>query len=261
MITGVPKPQEMTVLITVKTYPLPSEGYQELVCTAGVLQDGSFVRLYPIDYRYRPYWQWYGKYQWVKVVAEKNVRDPRPESYRPVSGTPIRPIGVPLDTKKNWAERKKYVLAKGVQSMCGLQSLSQSKQSLGIIRPKEVTKFTVEPVERTWKPKWVALLRQENLFGLQHKPLEKIPYKFSYTFTCEETGCKGHKMMIEDWEIGELYRNMLIKFKDEATAVQKVKEKFYDQICAEKRDPHFFVGTVLKHGTWVILGAFWPKKE
>ena len=28
------------VLITVKTYPLPSSKYEELVCTAGLLEDG-----------------------------------------------------------------------------------------------------------------------------------------------------------------------------------------------------------------------------
>ena len=68
-------------------------------------------------------------------------------------------------------------------------------------------------------------------------------------------------MMIEDWEIGELYRAMRIKYSDEETAVQKVKEKFYTQVCAANRDTHFFVGTVLQYNSWVILGAFWPKKE
>lgn len=43
------------VLVTVMTYPQPSLRYDEIVCTANVLEDGSLVRLYPIDYRYRPY--------------------------------------------------------------------------------------------------------------------------------------------------------------------------------------------------------------
>ncbi len=42
------------VLITVMTYPHPSESHQELVCTAGITESGEWVRLYPIDYRYRP---------------------------------------------------------------------------------------------------------------------------------------------------------------------------------------------------------------
>ena len=31
------------VLITVMTYPLPSRGYQELVCTAGITEEGKWV--------------------------------------------------------------------------------------------------------------------------------------------------------------------------------------------------------------------------
>ena len=36
------------VLLTVTTYPLPSKSYDELVCTAGVLEDGSWIRIYPM---------------------------------------------------------------------------------------------------------------------------------------------------------------------------------------------------------------------
>lgn len=33
------------ILLTVTTYPLPSRSYDELVCTAGVREDGSWVRM------------------------------------------------------------------------------------------------------------------------------------------------------------------------------------------------------------------------
>lgn len=39
------------VLIAVKTYPTLSEKYDELVCTAGFLEDGSWIRTYPIPFR------------------------------------------------------------------------------------------------------------------------------------------------------------------------------------------------------------------
>lgn len=42
------------VLVTVLTYPHPSAKYKELVCTAGVTAAGEWIRLYPVDYRYRP---------------------------------------------------------------------------------------------------------------------------------------------------------------------------------------------------------------
>ena len=43
------KKQALKVLIVVKTYPIPSARYDELVCTAGVTESGDFVRLYPIQ--------------------------------------------------------------------------------------------------------------------------------------------------------------------------------------------------------------------
>lgn len=253
-------PEKVKVLITVKTYPLPSEGYQELVCTAGVLEDGRFIRLYPIDYRYRPYWQWYKKYQWIELEVEKNPKDPRPESFRPTRNANIKPLGEPISSKNKWVDRRRYVLAQGAQTMCGLQQLPANQRSLGIVRPKQVSDFTIESADRTWKPKWNDLFSQQRLFGPQQKALEKIPFKFSYVFTCEEAGCNGHKMMIEDWEVGQLYREMRDKYRDETVATQKVKDKFFGQMCAPTVDTHFFVGTVLKHSTWVILGTFWPKK-
>ena len=68
-------------------------------------------------------------------------------------------------------------------------------------------------------------------------------------------------MMIEDWEIGQLYRAMRDKFGNAEVAVEKVRQKFFDQICGPDIDTHFFVGTVLSHASWIILGTFWPKKE
>ena len=64
--------KRLRVLITVKTYPIPSAKYDELVCTAGVREDGSFVRLYPINFRDLDYSKQYRKYQWIEVAAEKH---------------------------------------------------------------------------------------------------------------------------------------------------------------------------------------------
>ena len=255
-------PQKLRVLITIKTYPLPSKSYQELVCTAGVQADGTFVRLYPIDYRYLPYWQWYKKYQWIEVEAEKHDTDPRKESYKPVLDT-LRPVGAPLAPQNNWAERRKYVLARGTHSMEDLYELQEHDNvSLGIIRPRKVYDLVVEEVEREWKPEWQTLFLQQRLFGPQQKPLEKIPYRFSYRFACDDPRCGGkHEMMIEDWEVGELYRGMRQKFGDEKIAVEKVKDKFFGQLCAPNIDTHFFVGTTLQYGKWIVLGVFWPKKQ
>ena len=190
---------------------------------------------------------------------EKNLKDPRPESFRPVLGTRIRPLGKILSSKNNWAERKQYVLAKGVNNMCELEHHSRGERSLAIIRPNQVLDFMAEPCERDWKPKWKKLFEQNMLLGPQQKPLEKIPYKFYYSFKCEAPSCKGHVKMIEDWEAAELFRKMRDKHGEEL-ALEKVKERFFCTMCAPQVDTHFLVGTILQYNAWVILGVFWPKK-
>ncbi|RJO67438.1 MAG: hypothetical protein C4523_09535 [Myxococcales bacterium] len=248
------------VLVTIKTYPQPSRSHQELVCTAGVLDDGSFIRLYPVNFRYRPYWQWYKKYEWIEAEVEKNQDDPRRESYRPNLET-IHPTGEWIDTKKNWAKRKPYVLPLVSRSMEELRERQEAENvSLGIIKPKEISALIVEPDEPDWKPKHQELFRQLKLFGPEQKTLEKIPFKFSYKFTCDDPRCNGHQMMIEDWELGQLYLSMRDKHGGPEIAAEKVRQKFYDQMCAADRDTYFFVGTVARYGTWIVLGVFWPKR-
>jgi len=66
-------------------------------------------------------------------------------------------------------------------------------------------------------------------------------------------------MMIEDWEIAALYWNCVDGGYSPADACRKVKQKFLEEICGPDKDTYFYVGTVLAHGTWVVIGTFWPK--
>ena len=79
------------VLITVKTYPVLSDTYIELSCTAGFREDGSWVRIYPIPYRLLDGDKQFHKYQWIELELEHNLRDPRPESFRPKNIDDINP--------------------------------------------------------------------------------------------------------------------------------------------------------------------------
>jgi hypothetical protein len=245
-------------LVTVKTYPIPSAGYDELVCAAGVREDGSFVRLYPVPFRYRPEDQQYGKYQWISVQAVKSRRDPRPESFRPELES-IEVLGRPVGTGDGtWAERRRIVLANGPDTMCGLRR--QNTRSLGIVRPKRIESFRAVKVARAWPAKHARVIAQAKLFGPDRKPLRKLPYQFKYRFRCEAPGCRSHTMTIEDWEVGTLYWRMLAEHGSEDVAILKVHQKFYGEMCAGDRDTHFFVGNTLAHPrSWLVLGVFWPR--
>lgn len=251
------------VLITVMTYPHPSESHQELVCTAGISEAGEWVRLYPIDYRYRPDDQQFRKYQWIEIgLADHGAgNDKRKESRRPDLES-IRILGEPLPTDSNWRARREIVDALPHRTKIELEALYESERvSLGIVRPTEVLDLKVEPVERKWKPQWQDVLNQFNLFSGPPKQLEKLPYKFSYIFRCADSAEKVHSAMIEDWELGVLYRKEVERLGDEEAAIANVRKKFFDQICHPSRDTRFFMGTVFPYNTWVVIGLFWPPKD
>jgi len=98
------------ILITVKTYPTISGKYDEVVCTAGFLEDGTWIRIYPVPFRKRPYKEQYKKYDWIELDLIKNTKDFRPESYRPVQADTEIKIVDHIDTSQNWKERKKFCL-------------------------------------------------------------------------------------------------------------------------------------------------------
>lgn len=255
--------EHMKVLITVKTYPIPSSQYDELVCTAGVREDGAFVRLYPINFRDLPFSQQYKKYQWIEVEASKHRgRDARKESYRPKCDT-IRLRGEPIPASHNWAERARFVLAQKSNSMEHLQELQKKdRTSLGIFRPKKISELIVESTTADWPGRFKAALAQARLWDdrkVTKEPPRKVPFKFQYKFECSDSRCKGHKMMIEDWEVGALYWRLIDRGATPAEAAGSVREKFLNVLCASDRDTHFYVGTVLQHGTWVVIGVFWPR--
>ena len=98
------------ILITVKTYPTLSEKYDELVCTAGFREDGTWIRIYPVPFRKLDYENQYQKLQWIEMDVVKNTSDFRPESYRPANIEKVFVVGEKIGTKNDWALRKNIVL-------------------------------------------------------------------------------------------------------------------------------------------------------
>ena len=254
-------PDTTKVLITVMTYPHPSQGYQELVCTAGITESGEWIRLYPVDYRYRPRQQQFRKYQWIEVELEKSPsgKDNRPESFRPTLDS-IRIVGEPLSTNNDWRERRDIIDALPHLTLNEWKARhEQDKTSLGIVRPAKILDMEIRPVENTdWKPEWQSLFKQMTLFGPQQKPLTKLPYSFHYIFECEDSD-KPHTAMCEDWELGVLFLKQSEKLGPEEAA-KSVRDKFLGQLCDDTKDTRFFMGTRFPYNVWLVLGVFWPPK-
>ena len=252
----------MKVLITVKTYPHPSRGYQELVCTAGVSESLEWVRLYPVDYRYRPTTQRFKKYQWIEVELSPrgSGNDDRKESRRPNLDS-ISLLGEPLSEKKDWQERREIIDRLPHFSLNQLKERHNAdKTSLGIVRPKRVIDMEVrESSDPDWKPEWRNLFLQRTLFGPPQKELRKLPYTFHYVFESEDSA-KPHTAMCEDWELGALFLKERERLGSDEAAADSVKYKFLDELCGPDKDTRFFMGTYFPYNTWLVLGVFWPPR-
>lgn len=262
------------VLICVKTYPTLSEKYDELVCTAGVREDGSWIRIYPVPFRKLHYNKRYSKWQWIELDLIRNNKDLRPESFRPNLDSPITLLNK-VGTERMWAERKSLVLHDVKTNMTELivEAKDPAKRtSLAILKPSRVIDFIWESVEREWdKSKLYAIKSHQEQLDLFEQEdvatifqvVQKIPYKFSYVFETED-GIR-RTLMIEDWEIAMLYLNALNAAEgDEIIACQKVKEKYFDDFVS-KKDLYFFMGTTLKFhniatNPFIIIGTFYPPK-
>ncbi|MDR2809219.1 MAG: hypothetical protein LBB84_01510 [Tannerellaceae bacterium] len=267
------------VLITVTTFPLPSRSYDELVCTAGVLEDGTWIRIYPMPLSFLKELKIHGrvqktKYTWIELDLKKRTNDFRPESHSP-NDYNFKDLVVynNIGTDRFWEERKMYCLKNVYTNMSKLIEDSKDPQnvSLATFKPLKITDFIIEESEREWKPEWKSLIQQHQInFDNPDNPIQKelsakLPYTFSYKF--EEESGTTRTLMIEDWEIAQLFWNCLRNSKgDETKACQAVKKKYFD-IFTKEHDIYFFLGTTREWHTrrsrnpFVIIGVFYPKKN
>jgi len=141
-----------------------------------------------------------------------------------------------------------------------------------LFKPSKIIDFVIEKSEDDWDSNLVKKInsdiKQPTLFDTEEELraketfelVKKVPYKFSYKFT-DETG-KESCLMIEDWEIGQLYWNCLKYSNNNAkVAIEKVKQTYLTEF--QKKDLYLFLGTTRQFHGWaknpfVIIGVFYP---
>lgn len=246
-----------------KTYPEISRKYTETVCTAGIVADSkTFVRLYPIRFRYLEGKMQFKKYQWIRADITKATSDQRPESYN-IAPDSIE-LGDIIKAGKTWEERCAWLLNENTvfPSVEALRAAQENDgTSLGIVKPKIVNQVII----RQRDPKEVeeaiakkdSVVNQLDLFE-EKKDLYIFPVRIMIEFSCNDPGCTGHKMSILDWEFAQLYRKVI----KTADWQEKIKSKILDEIFAENRDTHITFGNMVSHPqTFTVLGFFWPPKQ
>jgi len=264
------------IYITVKTYPTLSEKYDELVCTAGICEDGSWIRLYPLPFRKLDNEQRFKKYQWIEADIGRNASDFRFESHKVFNIDTIKVLE-PETAKVNWEERKR-ILFKSEKIYTNLTELIKMAKeppyrSLAIFKPAKILDFYAEETERDWpkdkleriqaKAEQLSLFQTPDEVIEEFKVVQKLPYVFKYKF--EDDQGKESNLMIEDWEAGTLYLNCLRNANgDEGKALKKVHEKYWDDFIT--KDIFFFLGTRksdhhMAVNPFSIVGVFYPPAD
>ena len=257
------------ILVTVKTYPTLSKKYGETVCTAGVREDGSWVRIYPVSFRRLDQEEQYRKYDWIECPLARRTADPRPESFNPTNTAGLIPVGH-MGTSDRWRERRRLLLQTATVYDRLDELIAGAKNntvSLAVFKPTKVNDFVWENDEREWSQKRLDQMRavhgqlalfEDNSWRRTFQVIPKLPYTFSYKF--EDVAGRRSKLQVLDWEIGALYWNCLKSANcDEQVALDKVREKYFDTFL--KTDLHFFLGTTQQYhqvgpNPWVIIGVF-----
>ena len=256
------------ILITVKTYPTLSRKYGETVCTAGVREDGSWVRIYPVPFRRLDEAEQYRKFDWLECDLVRSHTDPRPETRHAADIRQLVPVGH-METDGNWRERRQLLLGKGTVHT-RLQALIEGAKantlSLAVFKPATIKDFVWEEDTREWDERKLAEMRNQSnqgeLFAEEawrktFQVIPKLPFSFSYRFT--DADGRESEVQVLDWEAGALYWNCLRRHGDEPTALEKVRAKYLDEF--KRTDLHFFLGTTQQFhfvapNPWVIIGVF-----
>jgi hypothetical protein len=234
------------ILVLVRATPEQSKKYGYKVCVAGINEKGDWRRLYPFKFSYGEKLIDFKKKDMITVEITEAENDKRLESKKVVGH---KNLCTPLSDREVLKQIKPLVTS--------IECLDKDGSSLGVIKP--ILKKVSLSINDTQLYDEQAYLSLTGDF-LVRKERVKMPVEVRYTFTCSsEPTCKEHTIILIDWELNELTRNILRKEKDKERIKQKIKQKFYDFML--QRDLYFFVGTHFRFGTWMIIGLFYPTKN
>lgn len=249
-------------LMLVKTYPIPSNTYEETVCCAGIdAETREWIRMYPVNFRSLDEYSRFKKWQFVEATWVASTKDRRPESRR-VHQDSIR-AGEFLRAGSGWPARRGWLdpMVDGSLESLKIEQVRVGK-SLGAIRPKRIKRFIIRNAEN-WDKAATDGLEQLSLRWTDSVAprgnLERLPFDFLYEFECDDDSCPGHTMEIFDWELGEAYRNFRRRYAGREGPdgwEAKLRQKY--EVELPSRDLHLLLGTHHRWQNWLIVGVVAP---
>jgi len=263
--------QTHKILIWGKTYPEYSTKYGETVCTGGVLEDGSPVRLYPIPFRYLQGERQFKLFDVIQARIIPAQSDTRPESMR-LDADSIEVIDHISTDNKGWKARAEWLFRNPTWQFDNYDDMFAAYESrgasIGVIRPAEVLDVKMEPRTEETRESFETRLRrvvdlsqQSTLFesmAPELKELEYIPERPVIKWRCSSPSCgvtnghKLHSMQVIDWGTIELLRKK---------GPDAVVDALAQRLTIQDYDVRMFLGNFRTHpNRFGIVGLWYPKR-
>ncbi|MCS7365741.1 MAG: hypothetical protein NDF54_09925 [archaeon GB-1867-035] len=259
--------EKESIIVLAKTYPELSKKYGPLVCVAGVNEYGELRRLYPIPYKIWIKNEYkeirFKKWDIIEAELTRPQSDPRKESRKVTDWRKIKIKG----HIKDWSLRL-YIINELLEK--DIESIKASDSSLGVIKPSIVEDFLIKERQKIRDPGEIEVLEKMDstttlLAYFEKKDqfllpdvwdkdvkIEKIPW-IGHKFYCKNPLCKGHEMMVIDWEAQELFRKYRM--------IAPVKEKLFNWMLKERK-LYFVIGNTWRwKKSFMIISLFYPPKK
>jgi len=233
------------VTILVKAYPQPSSRYSETVCCAGVDENRTWKRLYPIRFRQLEGNQAFKRWDIVDFEYGKPKNDSRIESCH-VHEESITTFG-----KITKPQHKSHLMDSVLQS--GEAEAISKGQSLTLIEPRNVQlihrrRSTSEIADI--EAKYASQTKQMTFFDKELSVLKACPFEFRFKYN---DGDGSHNKRCEDWETSAAYEKFA-KSYGEKQALQNLQDIYCNNYV---RDGVFFAlgNMASRPQTWMLLGV------
>lgn len=211
----------------------------------GVNKNKQLLRLYPLGFRYGESSGSFRKNDLLEVAISKPEYDLRWESRKVLSYTNL---------EKSLKERE--VKERILPLSTSIERLNKESSSLGIVKP-EILNLEI-------KVNNIELYERQQYFNLIGDFLEKgekfrMPVEVRYIFKCKgEKACRGHKIVLLDWEFNEGIRRTIRENQEQASFEKEIKE--YASSIMNEKEVYFIMGTHFTFGTWMIIGLYFPER-
>lgn len=133
---------------------MPSQHSGETVCTAGITEEGKWIRIYPIPFRMYGN-AYFKKFDWIQLLVEKRLpsKDRRKESYRCDFRT-IKKL-FHLNPDNFWQKRRDICLKNDIyynlESLINVSKIKDNPDfiSLAVFKPVKILDLLIEDIDIT----------------------------------------------------------------------------------------------------------------